>query len=46
MQVQINNGSGNEVNSELSQSVEPTVTRILNRFEDQITRVEIHLSGC
>jgi ribosome-associated translation inhibitor RaiA len=44
MQVQVNSGSGVEVGTELSRRVESTVTRILNRFEDQITRVEVHLS--
>jgi ribosome-associated translation inhibitor RaiA len=44
MQIQINSGSGIEVDSELSRRVESTVTRILSRFEDQITRVEVHLS--
>lgn len=44
MQVQINSGSSVDVDSELSGRVESTVTRILSRFEDQITRVEVHLS--
>ncbi|SFN40586.1 Sigma 54 modulation protein / S30EA ribosomal protein [Nitrosospira briensis] len=44
MQVQINSGSSVEMDSELSRRVESTVTRILDRFEAQITRVEVHLS--
>lgn len=44
MQVQINSGSGVELDSELSRGIESTVTGILNRFEDQITRIEVHLS--
>jgi ribosome-associated translation inhibitor RaiA len=44
MQVQVNSGSGVDVDSEFSKRVESTVSRILNRFEDQITRVEVHLS--
>jgi ribosome-associated translation inhibitor RaiA len=44
MQVQVNSGSGVDVDSKLSWRVESTVSKILNRFEDQITRVEVHLS--
>lgn len=44
MRVQVNSGSSVEVDSELSRRIESTVTRILNLFEDQITRVEVHLS--
>lgn len=44
MQVQINtdkNISGDEV---FAQSVEDVLRRVLSRFSDQITRIEVHLS--
>lgn len=44
MQIRINGGSGIDVGSELSRRVESAVSRAFNRFEDQITCVEVHLS--
>lgn len=44
MQIQINtdkNVSGHEA---LAQSVEDVLRRVLSRFSDQITRIEVHLS--
>ncbi len=44
MQVQINTDSNIEGNELLAQQVEAVVRGILDRFSEQITRVEVHLS--
>ena len=44
MQIQVNSDSSVAVDSELSRLVESTVNSALKRFEDRITRVEVHLS--
>lgn len=44
MQIRVNGGSGIDVDSELSRRVESAVSKAFDRFEDQITRVEVHLS--
>jgi len=44
MQIQVNSDSSVAVDSELSRLVESTVNNALKRFEDRITRVEVHLS--
>ena len=44
MQIQVNSDSSIAVDSELSRLVESTVNNALKRFEDRITRVEVHLS--
>ena len=44
MQIQINSGPNIQVNAELSAQVSAIVESALDRFTDQITRVEVHLS--
>lgn len=44
MQVQINTDSNIEGNEALAQQVESAVRGTLDRFSEQITRVEVHLS--
>lgn len=44
MQIQINSDNSVAVDSPLSRLVESTVSNVLKRFEDRITRVEVHLS--
>ena len=44
MQIQVNSDSSVAVDSELSRLVESTVNKALERFNDRITRVEVHLS--
>lgn len=44
MQIQVNSDSSVAVDNELSQIVESNVNSALKRFEDRITRVEVHLS--
>lgn len=44
MIIQINTDSNIEVNSELAQQLKTIVENSLERFDDKITRVEVHLS--
>lgn len=44
MQIQINTDSNIEGNNALAQQVETVVRGTLDRFSEQITRVEVHLS--
>jgi hypothetical protein len=44
MQVQVNSDRSVKVNDEFSRLVEITVNNSLARFDDRITRVEVHLS--
>jgi ribosome-associated translation inhibitor RaiA len=44
MQVQLNTDRQIAVDDELTHQVEAVVERVLSRFADQITRVEVHLS--
>lgn len=44
MQVQINTDKNIEGDNRLAQQVEATVRSALERFSEQITRVEVHLS--
>ena len=44
MQIQINSDNSVAVDNELAQLVEFNVNSALKRFEDRITRVEVHLS--
>lgn len=44
MQIRVNGGSGIDVDGELSRRVESAVSKAFDRFEHQITRVEVHLS--
>jgi ribosome-associated translation inhibitor RaiA len=44
MQVQLNTDRQITVDDELAHQVEAVVERVLSRFADQITRVEVHLS--
>ena len=44
MQIQINSGHNIDVNQELVAQVTDVVENALDRFADQITRVEVHLS--
>ncbi|TVP89426.1 MAG: hypothetical protein EA348_08150 [Pseudomonadaceae bacterium] len=43
MQIQVNTDRNIEGSTALTQQAEEIVTRILARFSDQITRVELHL---
>jgi hypothetical protein len=43
MQVQVNSDNSVAVTDELSSLVESNVRRVLERFEERLTRVEIHL---
>jgi len=44
MQIQVNSDSSVAVDSEMLQFVESTANKALKRFEERITRVEVHLS--
>ena len=44
MQIQISSDKNISMHSKLSHLIESDLHRILNRFKDQITRVEVHLS--
>jgi hypothetical protein len=44
MQIQVNSDKNIAVDTELTRSVEAEVNRAVGRFENQITRVEVHLS--
>lgn len=44
MQIQVNSDSSVAVHSALTQLVESTVNRALQRFAGRLTRVEVHLS--
>lgn len=44
MQIQVNTDNNIDGHEELAQSVEETLNYVLARFEDQITRLEVHLS--
>jgi ribosome-associated translation inhibitor RaiA len=44
MQIQINTDSNIEGSAELAQQVKAVVINSLDRFSEQITRVEVHLS--
>jgi ribosome-associated translation inhibitor RaiA len=44
MQIQINTDSNIDANDELVQELEAVVSRALDRFGTQVTRVEVHLS--
>lgn len=43
MQIQVNTDKNIEGNEALKQQVDAIVTRVLDRFSQQITRVEVHL---
>ena len=45
MQIQINPGKNVTLHSKLSNFVETELNRTLRRFDTQLTRVEVHLSG-
>ncbi len=45
MQIQINSDSSVRIDHDLSLSIQADVQRVLLRFERQVTRVEVHLSG-
>lgn len=45
MQIQINPGKNVTLHSKLSNFVETELNRTLHRFDTQLTRVEVHLSG-
>lgn len=44
MQIQINTDSNIEGNAELAQQIKAVVKSSLDRFSEQVTRVEVHLS--
>ena len=44
MQIQVNSDNSVAVNNELSRRVVADVNKALERFNDRITRVEVHLS--
>ena len=44
MQIQVNSDNHIVVDTGLSESVEEQIRNTLGRFEDQLTRVEVHLS--
>ncbi|MDQ2835033.1 MAG: HPF/RaiA family ribosome-associated protein [Acidobacteriota bacterium] len=44
MQIQINSDKNIQMHAKLSGLIEAEVHRILSRFEDQLTRVEVHVS--
>ncbi|HUF09379.1 MAG TPA: HPF/RaiA family ribosome-associated protein [Rhodothermales bacterium] len=44
MQIQINTDSNIEGDAELAQRIKAVVTSSLDRFSEQVTRVEVHLS--
>jgi ribosome-associated translation inhibitor RaiA len=44
MQIQINSDNHISVHSRLSNSIEAELHRVLERFEGQLTRIEVHLS--
>lgn len=44
MQVQVNTDDNVQGREELARAVEEEVERVLGRFEDHLTRVEVHLS--
>jgi ribosome-associated translation inhibitor RaiA len=44
MQIQINSDKHISMHAKLSGLIEAELRRILNRFEDQLTRIEVHLS--
>jgi citrate lyase gamma subunit len=44
MQIQVNSDSSIVANDQLGQRVESTVSKVLKRFEERLTRVEVHLS--
>lgn len=44
MQIQINSGNKLPMHAKLSGLIEGDIHRLLGRFEEQLTRVEVHLS--
>jgi ribosome-associated translation inhibitor RaiA len=44
LQIHINSDKNIGVNAELSKSIEADLHRILDRFEEHLTRLEVHLS--
>jgi ribosome-associated translation inhibitor RaiA len=44
MQIQINSDNHISVHAKLSNSIEAELHRVLERFERQLTRIEVHLS--
>ncbi len=44
MKIQVNSDKSIEVDQALMQRVETTVSDVLDRFSDRLTRVEVHLS--
>jgi ribosome-associated translation inhibitor RaiA len=44
MQIQINSDNHISVHARLSNSIEAELHRVLERFEGQLTRIEVHLS--
>jgi ribosome-associated translation inhibitor RaiA len=44
MQIQINSDKNISMHAKLSGLIEAEIHRILSRFEDQLTRIEIHVS--
>ena len=44
MQIQINSDKNIVVNAELRRVIEADLHRLLDRFESEVTRVEVHLS--
>ena len=44
MQIQINSDKNIVVNAELTRLIEAELNRLLDRFESEVTRLEVHLS--
>ena len=44
MQIQINSDRNIPMHAKLSGQIEADLHRILNRYEDQLTRIEVHLT--
>ncbi len=44
MKIQVNSDSSVEVDDALTQTIESTIQTALDRFQERITRVEVHLS--
>jgi hypothetical protein len=44
MQIQVNSDRSVEVNTSLTESLQADISHVLDRFNERITRVEVHLS--
>lgn len=44
MQIQVNSGNNVEMNRELNELIQQEIGRTLQRFEDRLTRLEVHVN--